>query len=226
MNRSIRTDPNPTQVWPVFGSSLDIDPFDVLAGSSVDLDDIPCLNEPRNNELGPRFHLRWLGHVGGGVPLGPRGTVDNFQMDVRRRFDHDRLAVEQRDCARHPIFEKLPQVSPLLATDLVLLEGLAIHKHIALPLAVEKSGLDCLDIRRFERVSSLIGPIEHRPADKIFEATFVHRVSFPGLDEIHFRHEIRLAINLHFQSFAKVAGVVSCHGKTAPNYLDETNFGR
>ena len=48
------------------------------------------------------------------------------------------------------------------------------------------------------------------------ERAFVDRIPLARLAEVHFRHQIRLAVDLDLQSLAKIASPVRCHWSTSP----------
>src|SRR5205823_14845639 len=65
---------------------------------------------------------------------------------------------------------------------------------------------------RFQLVAASKDALERRAADQVLQRAFIDGVALARLAEVHFRHQIRLAIDLYLLSLAKVARPVRCHG--------------
>jgi len=76
-------------------------------------------------------------------------------------------------------------------------------------------------IGRFDRFAALVSPIEHRAAEQVAKLAFKHRLTLAGLDEIAFEHQKRVAVDLDFQPFAEIAGIIVCHGKSILLYVSK-----
>lgn len=187
------------------------DAFDVVARTSVDLDHIAFPDETGNLELSTGFSLGWLGNASCGIPFDAWFGFENLQCHVRRRGQGDWIPVEENHGYWHPFFEVLPVVIDLVGGQFVLFEGIVIHEHEGTCLVVEELCFEFFDVSGFQFIATLEGAIQDRVADEVFEFAFIEGVSFPRFHEIHFREEIRFAVDLNFQAFAQVAGFVGCH---------------
>lgn len=76
-----------------------VNAFAVFAGSRIDLDDVPFLDEPRDDELATSFHLGRLGYVGRSIALGPWIAFNNLEFHVGRWGHTDRITVEKDEAA-------------------------------------------------------------------------------------------------------------------------------
>lgn len=187
------------------------DPLDVLADSRVDLDHVPFLDEPGHIELCTGFDLGRFGDVGRRIPLGTRVGFGHQQFDVGRRFEDDRDSVEQRDGAGHSVLEELPSIASDRAFHFVLLEGRTIHENVVFALAIEILDVGLLHVGTVQRVAALVSSIEHCVTNQIAHPALVERIAFARLDEVHFDHHVRLAVDLNLQAFFEIACIVRCH---------------
>src|SRR5205814_1927487 len=80
------------------------------------------------------------------------------------------------------------------------------------PVRVQILAGHFLDIRRFQLVAAAKHPLQRRPANQILQRALIKRVAFARLPEIHFRHQVRLTVDLHLQSLLKIARPVRSHG--------------
>lgn len=188
------------------------DAFDVFAGLRVDLDDVAFFDESGDEEFGSGFHLGGFRHVGCGVALGSRSGFDNFELHVLWGFDDDRVPVVQRHAAFHAVFDVFPDVAGDVRGDFVLFERGTVHEHVIFALAVQELDVGRFDVGRFEGIATFVSPVEGGAADQVFHFALVKCIAFAGFDEHHFGHQIRLAVDLDFEAFAKIASVVRCHG--------------
>lgn len=185
--------------------------FGVLAGASVDLDDIALIDEGRRRDLGARFNLDDLCHVGRRVALGTGRTFDHFEFNVIRRRQSNRAIVEQHHRARHAVLEEFPGIVDLGLGQFVLVKSLAVHEDKRFTLAVQVLDIDFVDVGRFQFVAAFVGSGEACPGDQVLHLALVERVSFARFDEVHFCHQIGLAFNLNLESLAKFTGLVRRH---------------
>ena len=198
---------------PAVAAKLVVNAFAVLARAGVDLDDVADLNKTWNAKFSSRFNLGWLGDVRRRIALGTWLRVDHFQIHMRRRFQRDGIIVEQSDRAHHSVFEVLPRFARNIRLDLVLLERRRVHEHVIFPLTIQILDFRRFDVGTFQRVAAFVRSIQHRAADEVAHFALVHRVAFTRLHEVHFDNDIRVTIDLDFETFAKIACVVCCHDR-------------
>ncbi len=187
------------------------DAFDVIACAGVDLDHIAFPDETRDLELSPCFGLGRLGNACRSITFDARFCFENLQCNVRRRGQGDWIPIEENHRDWHTFFKILPVVIDLLSSQFVLFKGIVIHEHESTGLVVEELCFEFFDVSGFQFIATLESTIQDGVADEVFEFAFVKGVSFPRFHEIHFREEIRFAVDLNFQAFAQVAGFVGCH---------------
>lgn len=188
-----------------------VDPFDIDPFAGVDFEHVADLDETGDGEFGTGFDLGRFGDVGRGVTLGPGLAIDHFELDVGRRFEDDRLLVEEGQRAGHAVLEVLPSVAGDFGGNFVLFERLAIHEDVGFALAVEVLDIGLFDVGTFQLVAPFVGSIEGGAADQVPHPAFVKRVALTRFDEVHFDHQIGFTVDLNFEAFAKIAGIVRCH---------------
>ncbi len=189
---------------------LVFDAFHVFTGAGVNANGVAHVDKDRRHELAAGFHLHGFLHVGGGVAFGRWFTVLNQQINVVRRRYKDRVPVEESDRARRVVFEVLPSVANLFSGHLMLLKRLTVHEHERVALAVKVLDIGVLDIGFFERIVAFESAVESRIAEKVLEFANMHRVTFAGLFELDAGHDVGFAVDLNFETFAKVVHFV-CH---------------
>ena len=69
-----------------------------------------------------------------------------------------------------------------------------------------------LHVGLLERVAAFVSSIKRCASNEVFQLAFVKRIPLARLDEIHFDHQVRFAIDLDFQAFTEIAGLVARHG--------------
>jgi len=74
-------------------------------------------------------------------------------------------------------------------------------------LPIEELDLNLFDVGRLQVSPPLYVRSNIVPRTR-FRSLHLHGVAFAGLDEIHLRHQVRLAVDLNLQSLPKVAGLV------------------
>lgn len=198
--------------WTRYPVELVANSFDVVARNRVDLDHVAFFDESGHEEFGTGFHLGGFGDVGSGVALGARLGFDDEQFDVLGRFDDNRVAVVECHRALHAVLDVLPNIASDVAGDFVLFKRLAVHEHVVFALAVKELHRGGFHVSGFERIAAFVSAIERRATDEVLHLAFVQGIALAGLDEHHFGHQVGFAVNLDFQAFAKIAGVVRCHG--------------
>ena len=129
-----------------------------------------------------------------------------------RRFDDDCRAVVQGHRALGAVLEILPDIAGDFVWYFVLFERGAVHEDVVLALAIQKLHRSCFHVGSFQRITAFVRPVQRGAANQVFHLALVHRVALAGFDEVHFGYQIRFAVDLNLQSFAKIAGVVRCHG--------------
>jgi EF-P beta-lysylation protein EpmB len=184
--------------------------LDVLARARVYLDVLALLQECRALDLGARLQLARLGDVRGRVAADARLAVFDLEDHVVGRLDADRPVVEQHDLTHRPLLEPLPGVADDILVQLVLLVARVVHEDELIALAVEELGIDRRDVGLIERVAALVGSVQHRAADQVLQLALIQGLPFARLDEVTLGHQVRVAVDLNFEPFAKIAGVV-CH---------------
>ena len=189
---------------------LIFDAFHVLTGAGIDANGVAHVDEDRRHELAAGFNLDGFLHVGGGVAFGRRFTILDNQINVVGGRNEDWIAVEEGDRAGGVVFEVLPSVANLFSGHLMLLKRLAVHEHESVALAVKVLDIGVLDIGFFERIVAFEGTVQRRVAEKVFEFANMHRVAFAGFFEFDAGHDVGFAVDLNFETFAKVAHFI-CH---------------
>jgi hypothetical protein len=81
-------------------------------------------------------------------------------------------------------------------------------------LPIQVLDLDLLHVGRFQRIASLVGTIQHGIPNEVAELTLVESVAFARFDKIALQHQIRIAVDLDLETFAKLAGIIRTHDLT------------
>ena len=68
------------------------------------------------------------------------------------------------------------------------------------------------DVGRFERLAGAVGAVDASCRGQVLQLALVQGVALARLAEIHFDHQVRHAVDLNLEAFAKITGVVSGHG--------------
>lgn len=186
--------------------------FDVLAGAGVDADAVAFLDEVRDDELTAGLDGRVLRDVRCRVAADGRVGVRHGQDDVVRRRDPDRVVVIEQDVALHFFLQVLPVFIDQFRGKFVLLVGFRAHEDVRVAVAVEVLRLDLRDVGRLDRVAALPRAFQNRSAQEVAEFAFVERLAFARFDELALDHDEGVAFELDFQTFAKIAGIVTDHG--------------
>jgi hypothetical protein len=71
-----------------------------------------------------------------------------------------------------------------------------VHEDERIQLPVKKLNLDFFHVRRIQRIAAFVGTVEHRTSDQVPQFALIQGVSLSRLDEIHFDHQVRFAVNL------------------------------
>src|SRR5271170_6095881 len=126
----------------------------VLAGASVDAQNLAFVDEQRHPHHGPGLELRGLRAARGGIAAKAGIRLDHFEFHVRRRGDLQGHAVPQGDDAHRAVFQPLGALANRFLGGRELLEGLGRHEMKEVSVAVQ-----ILHIR-VDHVSSLHGIAE------------------------------------------------------------------
>lgn len=191
------------------------DPFDVIAGTGVDFDDVAFFDEARDVELSPSFHLRRLGDVGGSIPFDARLCLDDFQGDVGRWGYGDGVSIEENHRHRHSLLEVFPVLVHLIGRQFELFERNDVHEDEGAGLVVQELGFDFFNVGCFQFVPTLESSVEDGVSDQVLQFAFVEGVSFAWFDEVDFGKEVWFAVDLDFEALFQVTGLVRCHRKLA-----------
>lgn len=186
-------------------------PLDVLTGPGIDPNHVTDVDEQRGEDLCTGFEPNRLGHVCSCIAPSPRLAILDLEFDVGWRGHANRLAVEKHHLARHAFFQVNVRVLDLVLFEFVLFVRLIVHENEGISLAVEILDGNFLHIGGFQRVSPFKNPVKRGAADQIFQFALVQGVPLARFAEIHFRHQIRFAVNLDFDSLLEVAGLISRH---------------
>jgi hypothetical protein len=195
------------------------DAFDVVAGAGVDFDNVALLDEARHDELATSLNFGGFRDVGGCIAFGPRFAFGHQQLDMIGRRHGNRDTIEQHHRAGHAVLQILPGVVDLLRGEFVLLEGNIVHEEKRIDLAVEKLRFDFLNVGRFEFVATLISSVQDGSAYQVPQLALVEGIPLAGFDEVHLDHQVRFAVDLDFQPFAEITGLVSTHFISSPYIL-------
>jgi len=179
---------------------LDTDTFDVVAGASVDLNDVAYLDESWDCELGPGRNLGRLGNTGRGITLRSRLGLQNFHLDMRWRSQCDWIAVEQQHAAWKVFGEVLPVFIDLIGRQLILFKRFAVHENVCLGLLVKERRGYVLDVGDFKFVATLERSVENAGTNHILHLASVKSIAFSRLEEIDVNQQVRLAIDLNFET--------------------------
>lgn len=191
------------------------DPFDVIAGTGVDFDDVAFFDEARDVELAPGFYLGRFGDVGGGIPFDTWLGLDDFQVNVGRGGDGDGVSIEENHGDRHSLLEVFPVIVDLIGRQFELIVRNDVHEDEGAGLVVQELGFDFFDVGDFQFVTTLESSVEDGVTDQVLQFALVEGISFAGFDEVDFGKEVWFAIDLDFEALFQVTGLVRCHGKLA-----------
>ena len=199
----------PTTYHPLF-----FHPLDIFARSGVDADQFAHFDEGRALNFSVGFDLARLRDVRRRVAFDARFAIFDAKNDVVRRRKSQRVAVEEHHLADHAFGQILPSVIDRFGRQFVLLVGFIIHEDPHIALSIEILGSDLFDISGLERfATALVGSVQHRPTDQVSELALIESLPFAWLDEIALDHDIRIAVDLDFQSLTKIARTITCHGQ-------------
>ena len=86
-----------------------------------------------------------------------------------------------------------------------------MHEDKRVRLLVQVLNRDILNIRCLKFVAPFVGAVQNCVAKQVSELAFVKCITFARFHKVHFDHQIWIAINLNFETFFEVVGLVGCH---------------
>src|ERR1700680_1141991 len=200
-----------TRRAPCAPEALPLAARDVLAGAGVDADHFALVDEQRYAHHRAGFDLGGLLATGGGIAPQTRVGLDDLQLDVRWRRDHEWHVVPQGHDADHAVLEPLRVLAHRRLAGGVLLKALRHHEMPEVPVLVEilHPGID--DVRCLQRLPGLEGALDRAAGLEVAHLDAVERLALARLDELVLDHGVGIAVEQDFETPADLAGRVAGH---------------
>ena len=125
-----------------------------------------------------------------------------------RRGNTDGVVVEEHHFAWHIGQQIFCGFVDRFGRKFVLFVGGGVHENPCSALFVEEGGIGFVNIGGFQFVAAFVGSFQNGTAGEVAEFALIERLAFSRFDEVTFDHNERIAVDLNFQTFTKLAGVV------------------
>lgn len=197
--------------------------FKIFAGTGVDTDFVSFFDEIGDDKFRAGIDLCVFCDVGSGISTDGGVGLNDFENDVIRRRDTDRIVIVEHDVAFHFFFQILPVVVDKLGGKLVLLVRFGAHENIVFAVSIKILRLNFSNIGGFDRVAAFPGAFQDGAAKEIAQLAFVEGLTFARFHELAFDHDKGVAFELDFQTLAEFAGIDTDH-VSVPSCLNKIAF--